>query len=88
LRTNFLYEFTKSDPGSPLPAVQQSGPDRQRTCNSERPAKLLARRQADRASSVAKGALLMIKLGKVSVETRGDKTAPWGEVSQEPEIFI
>lgn len=30
----------------------------------------------------------MVKLGKVSVETRGDKTAPWGEVSQEPEIFI
>lgn len=30
----------------------------------------------------------MIRLGKVSIETRGDKSAPWGEVAQEPEVFI
>lgn len=49
---------------------------------------LCARHRFDDASTVTKGVLVMIKLGKVSVETRGDKTSFVPEVSGELEVFI
>jgi hypothetical protein len=48
---------------------------------------LCARHQSDDASIATKGVLIMIKLGKVSVETRGDKLSFIPEVSGEPEVF-
>jgi hypothetical protein len=49
---------------------------------------LCARHQADDASTVTKGVLVMIKLGKVSVETRGDKISFFPEVTGELEVFV
>jgi hypothetical protein len=48
---------------------------------------LCARHQADGVSIVTKGVLVMIKLGKVSVETRGVKISFFPEGSGELEVF-